>query len=248
MQEIHKKFYLFIDESGDHGLANLDQDFPVFLLCGLLTSSENHEFLNQSIDQLKLDFWGHTDIILHSRDIRKQDKDFKILIDRLTRESFINEINNVLTNSKFRIVASAIRKDKYINKYGKTQNDVYEKSLSFILERTIFCLDEINCSKTLEILIEKRGKNEDEKLFSHLNDLLKNGTGYISSEKLNQINIIVKFKSKKHNINGLQVADLIAYPIARHVINSEKSNPAFDIIESKIYTKNGQKYGLKIFP
>jgi hypothetical protein len=248
MHQSHKKFYLFIDESGDHGLSNLDQDFPVFLLCGLLSSSENHEFLNQSIDQLKVNFWGHTDIILHSRDIRKQEKDFKILIDKLTRESFLNNINNVLTTSKYRIIASAIQKEKYIEKYGFSNNDVYEKSLSFIIERTIFCLDEIQCKKYLEIIIEKRGKKEDNKLKSHLNDLLENGTGYVSSERLKEMNIKFEFRSKKQNINGLQVADLIAYPIARHVINSKKSNPAFDLIESKIYNKKGKIYGLKIFP
>jgi hypothetical protein len=30
------KTFLFIDESGDHGLTRIDTDFPVFLLCGVL--------------------------------------------------------------------------------------------------------------------------------------------------------------------------------------------------------------------
>jgi hypothetical protein len=248
MPDNYKTFYLFIDESGDHGLSYLDKDFPVFLLCGLLSSSECYEFLNQEIDQVKQNFWGHKDIILHSRDIRKQEKDFKILIDKLTRESFVNNINNTLSTSKFRIIASAIHKEGYISKYGSTKNDVYEKSLSFILERAVFCLDEIQGKKKLEILIEKRGKKEDEKLKLHLNDLLENGTKYVISNRLKEMNISAKFKSKKQNINGLQVADLIAYPIARHVINKDRPNPAYDLIESKIYNRKGIKYGLKIFP
>lgn len=33
------KYYLFIDECGDHNLAKYDPGFPVFTLCGILMSS-----------------------------------------------------------------------------------------------------------------------------------------------------------------------------------------------------------------
>jgi hypothetical protein len=45
-----------------------------------------------------------------------------------------------------------------------------------------------------------------------------------------------------------KLADLTAYPIARHVIEPKRANPAFEIIENKFYEKNGTRYGLKIFP
>lgn len=35
------KYYLFIDECGDHNLANYDPGFPVFTLCGILVSRQN---------------------------------------------------------------------------------------------------------------------------------------------------------------------------------------------------------------
>jgi hypothetical protein len=40
---------------------------------------------------------------------------------------------------------------------------MFKKSLSFILERVIFCLDEIKDCKSLEI-IEKRGRKEVRKV------------------------------------------------------------------------------------
>nr|WP_245441747.1 DUF3800 domain-containing protein [Rhizobium leguminosarum] len=56
---------------------------------------------------------------------------------------------------------------------------------------------------------------------------------------------------KKHNSTGLQVADLIAHPIARHVIKPDQPNRAYELIESK-FRKSGRGqihgYGLKIFP
>ena len=58
----------------------------------------------------------------------------------------------------------------------------------------------------------------------------------------------IVFKSKKENINGLQLADLVAYPTARYVIEPNRANPAFEVFKDKIYTKNNKRYGLKIFP
>ena len=55
-------------------------------------------------------------------------------------------------------------------------------------------------------------------------------------------------KWKRDDVIGLQVADLIAYPVARYVLDEEAANPAFEIIKDNIYSENGKLYGLKIFP
>ncbi len=244
-----KKYYLFIDESGDHGLTKLDPSFPVFLLCGLLTSEENYSKIRERINALKQTFWKNKSVILHSRDIRKCDKEFQILFDLELKSKFYEELNSIMENSNYRLLASAINKEKYIKTYGKLSNDVYELSLSFLIERAIFSLDEVkNTPKTLEINIEKRGKKEDKKLEEHFQRLLSRGTAYVSSERLKEVQTKISFKDKKENINGLQLADLTAYPIARYVIEPKRANPAFEKLENKIYAKNGKRYGLKIFP
>jgi hypothetical protein len=244
-----KKYFLFIDESGDHGLVTLDASFPVFLLCGMLTSEENYIAIKEEINTIKHTFWGKKEVILHSRDIRKCDKEFQILFDLELKSNFYTLINKVIEDSKYRILASAINKAKYIKTYGKLSNDVYELALSFIIERAVFCLDEVKgVSKHLEIIIEKRGKNEDKKLEEHFQRLIARGTGFVSAERLQEVQLKITFKDKKENINGLQMTDLIAYPIARYVIEPKRVNLAFDKLESKIYKKNGKRYGLKIFP
>ena len=244
-----KKYYLFIDESGDHGLVTLDPDFPVFLLCGLLMSQENYENARDNINVLKRKFWQNKEVILHSRDIRKCNKEFQILFDDKIKQDFYLDLKNIIQNSKYRILASAINKVKYIKMYGKLSNDVYELALSFIIERAIFCLDEVtNTEKLLEIVIEKRGKKEDKKLEEHFQRLLSRGTGYVSAERLKEVRMKIVFKDKKENINGLQLTDLVAYPIARYVIEPKRANPAFDVLCNKIYHKNGLRYGLKRFP
>lgn len=57
--------------------------------------------------------------------------------------------------------------------------------------------------------------------------------------------------SKRENHGGLQIADLCAYPLARHVLNSKEPYIPFKIIKNKLY-KSGKGeikgYGLKVFP
>ena len=53
---------------------------------------------------------------------------------------------------------------------------------------------------------------------------------------------------EKRNIVGLQIADLIAYPMTRHILNNEGVNYAYDVIKGNIYQKDGKLYGLKVFP
>jgi hypothetical protein len=52
------KYCLFIDESGDHGLVNLDPGFPVFLLCGVLLSQEDYSRFQSGFGGLKNHFFG----------------------------------------------------------------------------------------------------------------------------------------------------------------------------------------------
>lgn len=242
-------YYLFLDESGDHGLKNIDKNFPVFVLCGIIMSKKEYETLRVSFNQIKQNLWGDGKVIFHSRDIRKCEKEFKIFLDNDVKADFYKKLNKTISNSNYTVISSVIDKEKYIKKYGKLRNDVYEIALSFIIERAIFFLDSIvENDKNLYLIIEKRGKKEDSKLKNHINDLLKIGTYYISPARLQIYKTKVQFVDKRKNINGLQLSDLVAYPIARYGMDKERANPAFEIIKPKIYKRGTRIYGLKIFP
>jgi len=242
------KYHLYIDESGDHGLVTLDSNFPVFLLCGVLISEPHYEQVRKQFNALKNKLWQNKDVIFHSRDIRKCEKEFQILSDLELKKDFYTQLNSSIQSIEYTVIASAIQKEKYIKKYGRLSNDVYELALSFIIERTVFCLDDHYIDRELEIIIEKRGKNGDNRLSAHFQRLMARGTAYVTAERLRALNIKISFKDKKENINGLQLADLVAYPLARYVIEPNRANLAREQSESKTYTKRGKRYGLKIFP
>lgn len=170
-------FCLFLNESGDHGLQNIDPCFPVFVLCGIIISDNDYRKLRDSFNSIKNQFWGNSKVIFLSRDIRKCEKEFKILLDIEIKSRFYNLLDNAMSNSNYSVISSVIDKVHYIKRYGKLRTDVYEIALSFIIERAIFYLDSIGKTiNRLYLVIEKRGKKEDTQLKKHIETLLKIGT------------------------------------------------------------------------
>ncbi|MGB8194069.1 MAG: DUF3800 domain-containing protein [Chitinophagaceae bacterium] len=242
-------YYLFLDESGNHGLSCIDESFPVFVLCGVICSHDQYLMLGNKFIALKEKFWSHDQVILHSSDIRKCEKEFKILFDPDIKSAFYFHLNECMCQEEYTIIASAVDKRRYIEKYGPLSEDIYELSLAFILEQTIHYLTELNeQAKQLRVIIEKRGRREDSNLLTHFHKLRDKGASTITSQHIQSLSPSIKFYKKYDNKIGLQIADLIAYPIARHIINPGKPNPAFDLIEPRIYTKEGNKKGLIILP
>ena len=243
------RYYLFLDESGDHGLTQINPQSSVFLLCGILFHADDYQIFRQKFNDIKMHFWDTTEVIFHSRDIRKCNKEFAILLDYNTKSTFYSMLDQCVREANYTIIVSAIRKDEYIKRFGKLSNDVYELSLSFIIERAIFKLDEIgHPDKKLDIILEQRGKKEDTKLKEHFQRLTARGTGYVAASRLKSYGLTINFRPKSKNVNGLQLADLIAYPCATFVKEPKRANPAFDVFSDKIYSKNGKKYGIKIYP
>jgi hypothetical protein len=236
---------VFIDEAGDHSLDPVDRDFPVFVLVFVLCDQEDYtNVLLPSFTRFKVKHLGHDGVILHSRDIRKAVGDFAFLQVPARRETFYAELNELMTQAVFQLIAVAIRKQSHKERYGKACRNPYELALEFGMERLKSYLDEVG-QKQVTLLAEARGKNEDDALRLAFLQLLKHGSYY---HDFKSIDFELKFVSKRANVLGHQIADLCAYPIARHVIDPKKSHRAFEIVRTKFIDRPGWRHGLKIFP
>lgn len=98
----------------------------------------------------------------------------------------------------------------------------------------------------IDAMLEKRGKEEDKKLSESYNALRETGTFWVNSERMKSHFDRLTFVPKSANIVGLQLADLIAYPIACHVLRPDAPNPAYDIIKRNLYLSDGKQLGLKV--
>ncbi len=245
------KYYFFLDETGDHGLSFIDKNFPLFLLCGCLFQEDALLETEQKLNDFKIKYFQTKEVILHSREIRKCEGAFQILFDLSLKAKFYENLNSIFREAKYIIIGAGINKEEHIKKYGKQAKDPYSLSLSFIIERMIFCLDALDKRSSVDIKVELRGKKEDEMLLAHFNSILDGGTYFVSRERLKKKVASFKFCGKRENFLGLQIADLSAYPLARYLLNPKEPYPPFDIIKNKLYCDEKGEiwgWGLKLFP
>lgn len=245
----YSDFIVYVDESGSVDMLNNDQDFPVFVLALCVFHKKYYtSTVVKEVENLKFKHFGHDIIILHERDIRKRTSHFSGM-DKQSMNALMDDLNGLMLNNNFILISSVIRKDRLVNRDANP----YEVAMKFCLERLYYFLKEKNQhNKQTHVIVESRGKNEDQQLELGFRRICDPSGNY--PNKTLPFEII--FASKKTNSSGLQFADLVARPIGRHVIMPDQKNRAFDILENKFYCKGGRLsvgnnylgYGLKIYP
>ena len=239
----------YLDETGDHSLRNSDSNFPVFVLMLYIVDIEH--YINNVVphaNRIKFEYFGHEGVIFHSRDIRKAQREFHILKDSKIRINFVHDMNSLMRDNSYELIAVGIDKKKHFDRYRYKAEDPYELSLKFSLERFIAMLKDMD-QRNVTIVAESRGKKEDKNLKAAFNEITNLGTYYLPQNQFRKINWNLAFVKKQMNIIGTQIADLAAYPTARYIINPSEKNPAYKIIEKKFYAgPNNNINGLKIFP
>ncbi|CAM1356722.1 DUF3800 domain-containing protein [Tenacibaculum ascidiaceicola] len=244
------KYFVFIDESGDASMKNNDPRHNVFVLGAVLFDERSYLNFDEMLKNLKLKYFNCSDVILHSYEMRKSLGVFEIFKDKKVLMNFYVDIENLLRNSNYVIISSIIDKEKYKSRY-KGVDEVYEDCLKFIVERSMSCINASNKRNSLFFCVEKRGKKKDLSLRKSYTEIVRFGTDYKSTSDFLVCNPKLFFRGKNQNINGLQLADLIAYPIARKSIHPELEQKTYNVIQDKIFAnKYGKKegWGLKYFP
>ena len=239
---------VYLDESGDHSLELVDKDFPFFALAMFICEETIYnQKISPAINQFKMDFFGHEAVIIHSRDIRKAQRDFGILTNPAKRKEFYEKLNLIMSDSDYQLIVSVIKKQDHKEKYGIFADNPYDLAMTFCMERFLPLLEEKGQSK-VQLIAESRGKKEDDELMLSFLRIANQGTNYIPADRFKKVNFKLKFVPKMMNVVGTQLADLAAYPVARYIHNPNKPNPAYDIIKTKFYKGKGWIQGLKIFP
>lgn len=239
---------VYLDETGDHSLELVDRDFPVFALVMLVCDSEIYsQQIVPAFCRLKFHYFGHEAVIIHSRDIRKAQGDFGFLTDAPIRKEFYEQLNQIMSTCDYRLIASVIRKQAHKERYGVSAENPYDLALKLALERLLPLLEEAKQDQ-IRLIAEARGKREDNELRLSFLRTVNDGTEYVNADRFKRIQFRLEFKPKAMNVIGTQMADLAAYPIARHVLDPSKPNPAYDVVREKFYVGAGWIRGLKVFP
>ena len=237
-------YIVYVDESGDHSLASINKDFPLFVLAFCIFEKEKYsKSAVLKLKDFKFKHFGHDMVVLHENEIRRDKGWFKILNTKEKKTSFMEELTQIIHEEDFTIIATVIQKDKL---FSQNKNP-YDIALKYCMERTYKFLESKNeHTKITHIVVEQRGKNEDEELELEFRRVCAGN---------NFQNVHFPFEiimaNKMSNSAGLQLADLVARPIGLHVLKPEQQNRAYDVLKAKFHkNENGrvEGVGLKIFP
>jgi len=89
-------YIVYVDESGDHSLQNVNPQYPVFVLAFCIFKIKDYtDIVTPKIQQFKFEHFGHDVVILHEREIRKREPPFEMLMNGEKRKDFMSGLNSI---------------------------------------------------------------------------------------------------------------------------------------------------------
>lgn len=240
-------YIVYVDESGDHSLESINPEYPMFVLAFVILNKATYaNQISPALQHFKFKYFGHDMLVLHEREIRKSEPPFNLLLNPNHRKSFLSDLSHLMEMAPFDLVAACIDKRKFLGKHGSGDNP-YHFAMKFGLERVFYFLQEQGQKgRKTHVVFEKRGGKEDQELELEFRRFLDDTLIQGLSSSLD-----IVFADKKINSAGLQLADMVARPIGRHLLNPQQTNRAYQILKEK-FRRNKQGeiegWGLKCYP
>lgn len=243
-------YRLYIDETGDHRYKQLDQLASRYLgLTGVLFNKEYYDAeIPQALEALKKRFFKYDPdsppILVRSLIVYRKHA-FGVLVDSRVRTEWEEAILSLYQTIRMEIFTIVIDKKAHIEKYPMETFDAYVYSLAVLLWRVRGYLNYYGLEA--DIVAEARGKVEDAKIQRAFKYIRENGfTNYGTADGYSRAfpDDEIKFRTKTHNVAGLQLSDLIAYGQKvktildkgkpYHKQPSDFTNRLNDVIEPKV--------------
>ncbi len=247
---------LYIDETGDHSLSKIDPSYPIFALIGVIADQEYHDGeLSNSLDVFKERHFGTKDIVLHAQEMthpqNSRNNLYLKFLDVDFRRRFYQDFESFLKSIHISIVACVIMKNEHFANYGLAAKDPYLISFDNLINRLVF---DLSGKQKGQIIAEGRNSILDNQLeIAYLTARIE-GTDKVQPSELRfKLGRSIEFRSKSDNVAGLQIADMVASPIARHYLGKPERvghQISYDSVFSKVRNSNGhwENIGITILP
>jgi len=205
-------------------------------LLGLFVEAETYrDSFHPAFESLQQRHFPHNPdepVILHRKELLNRQGPFWRLRDEGNAQRFNTDLLQFLADQDYGVIGVTIDKKAHIQRYAGGAYHPYHYCSAALLERYIGFLNFHNAQG--DVLAESRGGAEDLQLKEAYMTLYKAGTYYrwagsfqraLTSKEL-------KLKPKSANIAGLQVADLLAYPVKQEIL-----------LERRLITDPGDVFG-----
>ncbi|HXG99654.1 MAG TPA: DUF3800 domain-containing protein [Sphingomicrobium sp.] len=218
-------YRLYVDEVGTDDVGSVEADNERYLsLTGVaMRIIEARDNLTPRLDALKADIFDHDPddpIILHRKKIMKENGPFGCLRDPALRARFDVHTMGAMADCEYRVISALIDKKAMLRKLAWVNKEPYHYLMEVLVEKYVQFLERHNTIG--DVMPEGRLGKKDERLQAAYMRVRGDGTYYVPQARIRDRvpSANLKFRYKKNNIAGLQLADLLAHP--SHMIFRER--------------------------
>lgn len=226
-------YRLYVDEVGTDGLTHLDKDHQRFLsLTGVaMTIAHARDHLTGAMNLLKAEVFRQdpdSPIILHRKEIMGFKGPYQCLREKEKSDLFNRHILNILQGTEYRVITALIDKEWMLKQKHWQKTHPYHYLMEILVEKYVQFLERKR--STGDIMPESR-PDKDRFLQGAFSEVRARGTDFVPQKRICAVLRAdnLKFRTKKDNIAGLQLCDLIAHP-------------------SHIYTRSLMKHQVRLGP
>jgi len=216
------RYRLYIDESGDHTYNLLDEVAHRYLaLLGVwFRQADDYLAFAADLERFKETFFGKradNAVVLHRSNIINRKGAFGILCDEATRNRFDAALLEVVSRARFKMVCVVLDKQEHKGQYVNPFHP-YHYCLTAMLERYSGWLNYKNAVG--DVVAESRGREEDLQLKQAYRRAYESGTMFCSHDQHQRAltSKDIKAQPKRVNTAGLQLADVLAYPVKQAML------------------------------
>ncbi|VVT04765.1 DUF3800 domain-containing protein [Erythrobacter sp. EC-HK427] len=239
---------LYVDEQGTDTLTNLDQDKHRFLsLTGVALNREYaRDNLVPAINSLKGDLFNEDPdepFSLHRSHILGGNGPFhKIRTDDAFKAQFNQRITDIFVDTDYKVITALIDKQWMVKQWHWERRHPYHYLMEILVEKFAQYLE--RAGDIGDIMPESRQK-KDRLLQSEYARVRAEGTQYVDSARIQSVlrGGSLKFRTKRDNIAGLQLCDLLAHPshmFVREKMGHNVNRSAFSTMVGNILLNHGK--------
>lgn len=203
--------YIFTDEYGSPTYKNLHKDpNKAFFLSAIVIEPKEYPLVDREIKAFEFRWFNTQKVFLRFRLISNRESICSFLSEKHWKKGFTMTFTRRLKDANLGRLECISRKKKMQQQYSYPVHP-YLSSIQLICERLIW-----NDEKDFRWCFESRGTREDKVYEEGLRRQEKYGyidpalPMYLSNE-LKKLNISAVFRTKKHFVSGLDIADTAAY-------------------------------------
>lgn len=246
---------VFIDECGNH--RSHDHYFPYFSVAAVVINDEDYANVQQRWRDWRYEYMREPERATHEPKMRMQNLGYSLKNGKSV-DVAQSSLNNLLMDLPFHLVASVLDHREFSVQYGRSTvdeflpRDAYLMSITFALERVAHLLHHGMGDRLARVLADSRERSNDARLQMEYQRLQIEGTLFLAPEWFrHQFDAFMRFLPRTDDEVGLQIADLMARPVAEKYKDPSSSPLRWDVAKAKLYQGGADTrpaWGLKLFP